>query len=210
VDLSVSQCWDRIDAWLALHAPSSLAFLGPPAADLDVQAAQRTIGVEFPAELLESLSCHDGLRGWTNLLPEQPPSSARHVAEHWQMCMEVAEDVDGFTTHPGNEEPWWHPLWIPWAESDGDAQVIDLRPGQGQGRVGLAIHDGCGDFSDSWPSLAAYLRDVVRALYDGGGVHGWYAYLTEDGELWWDVGDDCSSLNGQQLSRAPLGRGDQR
>jgi cell wall assembly regulator SMI1 len=203
---SVSQSWGSIDAWLGVHTPRSLATLNPPAADLEVQAAQRAIGVEFPIDLVESLSCHDGLRTWANILPEAPPLNARRIAEHWQACMDIAEVVDGFEIHPGNEEPWWHPLWVPWAEEDGDAQVIDLRPGPHCGRLGIAVHDGCGDFSDSWPSLAAYLHDVAQVLHDGGAVRGWYPYLTEDHELWWDRGDDRRSLNGDPLWRAPVGR----
>jgi cell wall assembly regulator SMI1 len=51
----VAWTWERIDNWLAVHAPPSLAFLAPPAADLDLESAQRVIGVEFPAHLVESL-----------------------------------------------------------------------------------------------------------------------------------------------------------
>lgn len=180
--------------------------LNPPALDREVRAAQHAIGVEFPAELVESLSCHDGLREWANILPEQPPLSAWRIAEHWRMRMDIAEDVDGFESRPWGEDPWWHPLWIPWAEGDGDAQVIDLRPGPGHGRLGMAVHDGTGDFSDGWPGLAAYLHDTAEALYGGGGVRGWYPYLTQAIELWWDRGPDCESLNGEPLTRAPAER----
>ncbi|GAA4577779.1 hypothetical protein GCM10023193_82040 [Planotetraspora kaengkrachanensis] len=60
---------------------------------------------------------------------------------------------------------------------------------------------------DSWPSLAVYLGDVSEALYLGGGVHGMYPYLTSDGQLWWDLGEDCRSLNGESLVPAPMGLG---
>src|SRR5258708_1851986 len=95
----VARSWERIDNWLAVHAPLSLAFLAPPTADFDLESAQRVIGVEFPAQLVESLRCHDGLREWSNLLPEQPPSSCLRIAEHWRMCTEIAPDIDGFTIH---------------------------------------------------------------------------------------------------------------
>jgi cell wall assembly regulator SMI1 len=68
------------------------------------------------------------------------------------------------------DEPWWHELWLPFAEADGTAQVIDLRPGPGYLRVGFAIHDGTGDFDDGWPSLGAYLTDVADVLDHGGSV----------------------------------------
>ncbi len=152
---SVADSWARIDAWLAAHAPASMAALRPPADPDSIADAQYELGVEFPPELVASLSCHDGLDRWANLLPEAPPLAAHRIVEHWRMCMEIAEDTGGLQPRPWDDEPWWHPLWIPWAEDGGDAQVIDLRPGPGQGRVGVAVHDGGGDFSDAWPSLTA-------------------------------------------------------
>lgn len=195
----ISISWSQIDAWLSAHAPASLALLNPPAADKDIAYAERIIGVAFPGHLRESLSIHDGLSAWGNLLPEQSPLSAVRIAEHWQMCMDIHEPND---EEPG-EEPWWHPLWIPWAESDGDAQVIDLRPGPGHGRLGTAVHDDGGDFEHGWPSLAAYLAAVAEALSYGGGVGGWYPYLTHDRQLWWDLGPDQTTLNRDPLTPAP-------
>jgi hypothetical protein len=47
---------------------------------------------------------------------------------------------------------------------------------------------------------------VAQALYAGGEVHGWYPYLTVDGELWWDPrGPDIRTLNDEPLVRAPAG-----
>jgi hypothetical protein len=94
---------------------------------------------------------------------------------------------------------------LPWAETaGGDAQVIDLRPGPGQGRLGVAVHDAGGDFSDAWPSFTAYLHAVAEALHVGGGVGPWYPYLRVDDELWWDFAGE-SELNGEPLRPAPVG-----
>jgi cell wall assembly regulator SMI1 len=206
--LSVSSSWKRIDAWLAVHAPSTLASLRPPAAPDELESAQRVLGVQFPVELRESLSCHNGMGEWTSVLPEQSPLGAAGIAEHWRMCLEIASGNDGLVAHPWDDEPWWHRLWVPWAVSaDGNAHVIDLRPGGESGRLGWAGHSGGGDFSDSWPGLAAYLHEVSRALYSGGGVREMYPYLTSDGQLWWDFGENCQSLNGDPLIPAPLGLG---
>ncbi len=200
---SVADSWARIDAWLAAHAPASLAALRPPAHPDSIADAQHELGVELPAELVASLSCHDGLHQSANLLPEAQPLAAHRIVEHWQMCMEIAGDT-GLQPRPWDDEPWWHPLWIPWAEDGGDAQVIDLRPGPGQGRVGVAVHDGGGDFSDAWPSLTAYLHAVAEALHVGGGVGPWYPYLRVDDGLWWDFAGE-SELNGEPLRPAPVG-----
>ncbi|WP_345467291.1 SMI1/KNR4 family protein [Actinoallomurus oryzae] len=205
---SVAGSWRRIDAWLATHAPAMLSLLNPPVVPDELESAQRVLGVQFPAHLSESLSCHNGVGEWTSLLPEQSPLGAAAIAEHWKMCMGIASDNDGLVTRPWDEEPWWHPLWVPWAESaDGNAHVIDLRPGSGSGQLGWAGHADGGDFSDAWPSLAAYLHEVSRALYEGGGVRDMYPYLTSDGQLWWELGKGPHLLNGDALQEAPVGLG---
>ncbi|MEU8226252.1 SMI1/KNR4 family protein [Kribbella sp. NPDC048915] len=197
--MSITASWSRLDAWLARHAPATYAVLAPPATDVELRA-----GVELPPELIESLRCHNGVTAWANLLPEALPSSAAEIGANWQLRMELAADLDGFAVHPPQTEPYWHPAWIPWADSDGDLQVIDLRPGPQRGRLGMALHDGPGDFTASWPSLASYLAEVVRSLHHGTGVHGWYPYLTVHQELWWDRGPDQQSVNGEPLVRAPI------
>jgi hypothetical protein len=78
-----------------------------------------------------------------------------------------------------------------------------LAGGSESGRLGWAVHDGCGDFSDAWPSLAEYLHAVAEALTSGGGVRNLYPYLTSAGQLWWDNGPDCQTLNGRPLTTAP-------
>src|ERR1700730_10723667 len=112
------------------------------------------------------------------------------------MRMDVAADVGGFTVSKHSGEPWWHASWLPFAESEGDAQVFDLRPGPGFGRLGFAVHDSTGDFTTAWPSLAAYLTATAEALVLGGDVHAWYPYLTVQGELWWGLGGQME-LNGE-------------
>ncbi|GAA1100929.1 SMI1/KNR4 family protein [Kitasatospora arboriphila] len=206
---SVTASWRRIDAWPAVHAPAASAALRPPAGADAVEAAERALDVPFPAELRESLGCHDGATGWTGLLPEQSPLGAADIAEHGRMRLETAAGTDGLVTRPWDDEPWWHPLWVPRAESaDGGVQVIDLRPGPGSGRLGWAGHSGGGDFSGAWPGLAAYLHEVSRALWHGGGVRGTYRpYLTADGDLWWDCAGDRPSPNGEPLTPAPVGPG---
>ncbi|NUR96022.1 MAG: hypothetical protein HOV67_12285 [Kribbellaceae bacterium] len=82
--------------------------------------------------------------------------------------------------------------------------MIDLRPGPSRGRLGMAAHDGVGDFTTSWPSLGAYLSEVVHSLHHGTGVNGWYPYLTLHQELWWDRGPDQRSVNDEPLVRVGI------
>lgn len=202
--LSRSESWRRIDAWLAVHSASGLAVLNPPAAPEEIGGAEWFLGIPLPGDLAESLRCHNGLSTWATLLPEQAPLSVSGLVDRWQTCMDVATESEGLTTGPWDDEPWWHPLWVPWAESaDGVAQVIDQRPGPDVGRLGWAGHSG-GDFIESWPGLAHFLHAVAQALRDGGGVRGLHPYLSEQGDLWWDE-VDSHELNGQRLRPAPVG-----
>ncbi|MFF3015606.1 DUF4259 domain-containing protein [Streptomyces sp. NPDC057939] len=201
----VARSWARIDAWMRQHTPTSYALLAPPAAPADVEAAQETMGLRFPTDLVESLACHNGITQWANLLPDQPPMSVAGMVEHWQMCIEIAGDDPDLTQPDGDDEPWWHALWIPWAQSDGDSQIIDMREGPGQGRLGSAAHDDTGHFDDGWPNLATYLTAVADAFDHGTGVDGKAPFLTSTGDLWW-ARSGSTELNGTPLTPAPTTR----
>ncbi|MET9877578.1 hypothetical protein ABZZ36_23525 [Actinacidiphila glaucinigra] len=185
---SVSTSWRRIDAWPATHSASPGALLTPPATRDEDAVAEGLLGVRFPGEPVESLCCHNGVADWAALLPEgRSPLAVAAIVDHWSMCMRVASDVDGLTVPPWEDEPWWHPRRLPWAVgADGTAQVLDLRPGPGHGRLGWAGHGGSGDFSDAVLSLTLYLHEVAEALHHGGGMRGMHPFLTSDGGLWWD------------------------
>ncbi|WP_132147524.1 SMI1/KNR4 family protein [Kribbella antiqua] len=189
--VTITESWAWIDRWLSQHAPTTYAVLAPPATDAELSAAQQV--VEFPPELIESLRCHNGLTTWANLLPEAQPSSCAEIAANWQLRMDLAEEYDSFAAG------YWHPTWIPWADSDGDLQVIDLH----RARLGMAYHDGTGDFTNAYPSLASYLESVVESLHTGTGINNWYPYLTPHHELWWDQGPDRQFVNNEPLVRVP-------
>ena len=200
VDIS----WQRIETWLAAHAPTALEHLNPPAHRDEIEAAERILGTPLPGELVQSLTCHNGMHGWSSMIPEATPLAVDTIAQRWQTCMEIAADNDGFEHQPWEDEPWWHPRWIPWAESaDGVLQIIDLRPGPDHGRLGWAGHSAGGDFTDAWPNLPMLLDAIAGALYGGQSVQGLHPYLTEEGDVWWDQADRCE-LNGSPLRPAPV------
>jgi cell wall assembly regulator SMI1 len=198
----VRAAWSRIDAWLEAHAPLSYDDLAPPADPAEVERAQRETGLRFPQELLDSLACHDGAAGWT-VLPGRPPLSVAAIVAFRSRSMALLEwsEQQG---HPVDEvEPLWHPLWVPWAESDGDAQVIDAREGETYGVLGTVHHDE-GGLQDTWPSLGAYLTEVADVLDHGGTVGLSAPYLGPDGELCWEVERFVRPEDG--LTPAPPGR----
>ena len=176
--------------------------LAPAAARSAITAAEVELELPFPAELVESLRRHDGLTERVRVLPKAPPLSVAGIVDQYQERMDIAEDVDGFTPHGPDAQPWWHELWLPFAASDSGLQVIDLRPGPGYARVGWAPHDNPGDFSEAWPSLGAYLTNVADALETSGAVAAWHPYLTVRDELWWSLGGEAE-LNGEPLRPAP-------
>jgi len=186
------------------HAPGSAAVLAQAADQAAIVTAQAELGLSFPAELVESLRRHNGLTEWANVLPEAAPLSVAGIVEQRQMRMEIAadENVNGFTSYSPEAEPWWHELWLPFGDADGDLQVIDLRPGPAYLCVGDAPHDNPADFSDAWPSLGAYLTAVAEALEASAAAGLWYPYLTVNGELWWGLRGE-TELNGQPLQPAP-------
>ncbi|TDC74122.1 SMI1/KNR4 family protein [Streptomyces hainanensis] len=168
---SVSESWARIDGWLAANAPASLARLRPGADPAALAAAEAALGMPLPADLAASLACHDGSEPDSRLLPHLVDLlSADGVVEQWELWNGVMTEFDE------GEEPWgvlagethWHRRWIPVTIFQGDLEVIDMRPGPGQGRLGSSPHDGPGDFGDgAWPSLAAYLAAVADVLTTG-------------------------------------------
>ena len=94
---------------------------------------------------------------------------------------------------------------MPWAASaDGNVQIIDLRPGPNQGRLGWAGHAGSGDFEDGWPNLPTLLHAIARALDHGGSVQDLHPYLAADGKLWWGQTGQ-HELNGSILHPVPAG-----
>ncbi|TWP53565.1 hypothetical protein FKR81_04580 [Lentzea tibetensis] len=194
----MAESWARIGAWLQKHAPATFAQLAPPADPAEIARVQDEMGLKFPQDLVDSLLCHNGLTRYSraNFLPAlYPPLSAEEILAHWQSNVEINEDLN----LDGEQEPddqWFHPLWIPFGEAEGDSQVIDMRDGSGQ--VGMHLHDMGGVFNGAWPSLAEYLSATAEALVEGVDAGGRFPYLDEKGELSWD-------LAGRLHERAPAG-----
>ncbi|MFE7382455.1 SMI1/KNR4 family protein [Streptomyces zhihengii] len=184
---SVRAAWARIDAWLAAHAPRSFALLAPPADPADVERAQQETGLRFPQELLDSLACHDGSHG-SPVLPGRPLLPAEGIIAVRRRAMDLLEwaEQQGWAEDDDEGEPTWHPMWVPFAEGDGDAEVIDLRTWETYGLVGTVHHDE-GGLQDTWPSLGAYLTATADALDQGGTVGVTAPYLTPDRALEWHV-----------------------
>ncbi|MGW1045383.1 SMI1/KNR4 family protein [Streptomyces sp. NPDC002547] len=197
-DTSVRSSWARIDAWLQRFSPASIAELAPPATHEEIESAQTRIGLRFPAEFLDSLACHNGAERYSRVLPFGAPLSLVEAVEFWRTRVKLSEeDVDPQESYETVGEPWWHRSWIPWAETDGDAQIIDMRRGPEQGRMGTAPRDDCAEFGGDWgwPSLGSYLFQVAETLESGGNIDESAPYLTPDGGLVWETPYEAEFLD---------------
>ena len=85
----MKRAWSRIHAHLAAH-PDRLASLRDPVDEAAVAEAERTLGVELPADYVASLRIHDGQNdealydGWRLLALAEVVESAgslRHLLE---------------------------------------------------------------------------------------------------------------------------------
>ncbi|WP_369229711.1 SMI1/KNR4 family protein [Streptomyces sp. R21] len=183
---AVADSWARIDAWLARHTPVSHAQLRPPASVSEIEAAERTLGVTFHADLVASLRCHDGVElkdRAVELAYYGPPSSLTAIIESTRFLRGVGADLDlpddTFDEHDeadkddeGNAEllAYWRHEWllitlgIGWQSSDG--LFLSCRPGRNFVRVGRYFDEDSPSFTE-WPSLRHALADFAEALERG-------------------------------------------
>lgn len=136
-DLSVSEIWARVEQWLAAHHPELLKLLGPPAAESEIDALERGLGVRLPEEYRASLRIHagsatrrrkdgteyaDSAFEFVRLLP---PSI---VLSTWSWLADYAtfEAATEPTAFVGAiQRSFYHPGWIPIAARDEDLAVFD-------------------------------------------------------------------------------------
>ena len=173
VTARVGDAWDRIEVWLAEHAPVSSAALRPPADDDTIVAAQRAAGVPFPAALVASLRRHDGAdpeRAFT-FPPRMHPLSAARIADEAELMCDVLESLG----IDGNVGSWWHGRYLPVAtDHGGDLLFLDGdRLGYHYEADNVAFR-GPADFT-------ALLEHTADALAGGGDDQP----VVVDGELDW-------------------------
>lgn len=200
----VTQAWIAIEDWLARFMPTGAGALAPPADPAAIAAAEQQLGLTFPADVVESLLRHDGELSYAGFFPSHSSLlSVSQIVATRHMLNEVAQSENDLGQGDGDEW-WWHELWLPVTDLDGNLDIVDLRPGPGYGRLGWRPIDANADFSDGWTGLGPYLSAIATALTTGGGVDQIFPYLTTDGELWWDHAGQ-EELAGLPLVPAPAG-----
>lgn len=121
----------------------------------------------FPAELVESLLCHDGCSSTWPFF-EVPggyrPMSAAEIVEGWRITREALTGVDPDGDLVGS---YWHPQWVPFATTiSASEMVLGCRPGDTHGAVGEMVK-GDGTHFGRRPALGDVLDEVADALEGG-------------------------------------------
>ncbi|MGE7388203.1 SMI1/KNR4 family protein [Streptomyces sp. NPDC004126] len=197
VTYTVEESWDRIESWLARHAPVTHGLLRPPAVPADIAAAELRLGVAFPPDLRESLLRHDGVElsdGTLRLDYYGPPSGVAEIVGSTEFLREVGEDVAEEEAELDEEERdeyayWPHErllvtLGIGWQSSDG--LFLVTRSGPHHGRAGRYF-DEMGSAFTRWRGLRHVLSDFATALENGLPFDG-RTPLAHEGRLIWDGG----------------------
>jgi cell wall assembly regulator SMI1 len=160
VTARVDAAWARIESWLAGHAPRDATALGPPAAQSEIDAAQRQMAVAFPPDLVASLRRHNGVAegGRFTLASFYTPMTVAGIVSDWKVNCSVFGE-------PGDADSW-SPRFVSFAGApDGGSLVSDQRTGSGH--VGEFFAESGASF-DSWPpSIGDLLSDVAAALESG-------------------------------------------
>jgi hypothetical protein len=190
---TVDDAWQRIEAWLAGHAPATLATLRPPATPDQIVAAEAELGLSFPTDLTASLRRHDGATldrdtAWTcfELPPFYRPLSVEDILDHWRTRARVSVAVEA---EHGDMSWHWDRCWIPFAASRAAecGFVVGELASPLFSRLGWAYHADPARFDDTRPSLGLLLQAVAGSLERLWPVDGWWPFVNEQGGLDWET-----------------------
>lgn len=183
----VNHAWDRIENWLAAHAPATHVS-SPPADPQRIAEAQRQVGAPFPPDLIASLRRHDGSGPNGGDVFELPPFYHLISTQEIGNEAKILCDILVSSGEPGSVGSWWHGRYVPIAvDGSGEALFVDERSGR-DGRLGE--HDNEGDVNfDRWPStLTELLEQTADALETGHDILGYCRpHVTPQGVLDWDI-----------------------
>ncbi|MFE9726491.1 SMI1/KNR4 family protein [Streptomyces sp. NPDC005794] len=172
----VDRSWQRIETWLAEHAPRTFESLRPPASADALSAAADELRLKFPADLVESLRRHDGVSPGHGLfqfpggdLPLGIDAILRRGRMDQRLWNRAGEDPP--------DETYWHPKFLMFADHNPpDGLVLDCREGATFGAVGTHVK-GEGPSFGRWSSLAAFLHELAGGLEHGLAMGWWRKFV---------------------------------
>jgi cell wall assembly regulator SMI1 len=191
----MSSSWERIVAWLTLHAPRTAAEIRPPATEADIAVARDALGGALPADLIDWWRLADGCGGResrSSLLPTSyaPFSVADALDERGSWLRSYDESRDGHLRREpaGSTGDMFAmlPDYLPLATDGGGWHLlVDLREGQDRGCVReYDKYDGHQPLI--WHGVGEMLADVAAALETGTPARG-YVPEVDDERLGWST-----------------------
>lgn len=193
--MSVSSNWARIIRWCELHAPVTPTRLLPPAAPDVVRGAEAATGQEWPEQLREWFTLHDG--GFPEIpiavvLPSNEPIAVARAAtlqgeltRLWQDWTDELGGTDALMAEPaGSQTETFLPAFIPIGDTGaGDYLAVDTRNGDLHGCVVEFFPEG--GTIHRWDSIDAMLDCTATALEQGTNCAEWVPIIEND-LLRWD------------------------
>jgi cell wall assembly regulator SMI1 len=140
---TIDDLWNRIEAYLAVHAPTMLAGLEPGAGANDIEELERAVGHRLPDDVRASLARHNGQRyengdpvGGTLIPRGYTLASTGVILDEWKDHRAISEDVgngrDPDVANPRVRPLFLHAAWMPIAvDIGGNSICVDLAPGDG-------------------------------------------------------------------------------
>jgi len=172
-ETKVNGLWRRFENWLCEHTPVFCRWpLAPGASEKDLQAFERTIGAELPADVRQSYLRHNGSAGvrLLSVVGEGKWVTLKEAARQWKFFQSIRPDLEaaGFLNTPLGPMKEVHisPGWIPISDnSGGDHLCIDLDPAEG-GTVGqlFSYWHEYGAWRLVAPSFTAFLERLLKHL----------------------------------------------
>lgn len=141
--------WNRLERWLATHAPQVLEGLNPGASRQQITQFEEKLGVKLPQDFVQAYLIHNGQdRASPWLIDAQELLSLDRMTQEWEIWKKLFY-ADTFVGHKSKpigpiKDDWWNPRWLPFTFNGfGDHLCIDLDPpAQGtRGQIITMWHD---------------------------------------------------------------------
>src|ERR1051326_1232042 len=117
---SVERLWDRIETWLAVHAPALAEALEDGATEAEITQAEETLGVALPPDVKATFKRHRSFGDGGDFLMGQPINyGVAEMVQEQQRLKGLGEETQARKQGTpkylsGPIQPvWWHPLWLP-------------------------------------------------------------------------------------------------
>ena len=174
----VAASWARIEGWFHIHHPKLSLGLRPGASAKEIAAAEKKLGVTFPADFRDSLLVHDGQedKPGVRIVPiAQRLGSLESFVTCWADDRsaydekEMAVRFDWVSDDERVRQVHFHPKHIPIAGSpfwDYDRLLLDFIPGP-LGAAGQVIARDDIEFEFLTSTFGDLLAKIAQGLEDG-------------------------------------------